>query len=332
MTRRFRNALAVALGGFLLAAPALAQNPAGLETTGPRGPAPRAELGPSTGSLGAVPAGQPFLGSSAPTEADLRASGAFLTRDAVRPDLPGPRVARELAARTETILGWDARMRFYTDRYPNRAIVYIQYDNRHHCSGAMISRNTVLTAGHCVHTGGPGGSWYNLSLFRVFPGRNGTSTPYGSCTVRQNWSFTGWTNSGSPSFDIGLMRLNCTVGNTTGWFGTYAASSTELANAPSYVIGYPGDGAQLQLGSGDRIRRLETRMVCYRNDTVGGHSGSPVWNDRNQALATNGAWIYAVHAYGLGGSVCGGSAQQMNGGARLLSDIMTTIVNVINTP
>lgn len=41
-------------------------------------------------------------------------------------------------------------------------------------------------------------------------------------------------------------------------------------------------------------------MIAYRMDTVGGHSGSPIWHDRDEALASDGAWAIGVHNYGVG--------------------------------
>jgi glutamyl endopeptidase len=65
--------------------------------------------------------------------------------------------------------------------------------------------------------GDTGGTWY--SGLAVWPGRDGSSAPYGSCTVRTLYSVTGWTSSRGEQYDYGALKLNCTVGNTIGWFG-----------------------------------------------------------------------------------------------------------------
>ena len=49
---------------------------------------------------------------------------------------------------------------------------------------------------------------------------------------------TGWTVSANEEYDYGAVKLNCTVGNTVGWFGITSADPT---NFPSIVGGYPGD-------------------------------------------------------------------------------------------
>lgn len=202
-------------------------------------------------------------------------------------------------------------MRVDTSRYPARAIglITIGANNTHLCTGWMISRNTVATAGHCVHTGGSNGAWRDRTTMRFWPGRNGTAAPFGSCTVQRLHSNTAWTNNANHLADYGAMRLNCTIGNSTGFFGMYSAAATGFfLNQPAIISGYPGDApvGQTQLLSADIVRVSQELRVCYRMDTAGGHSGSPIWNDRNNALATNGAWAFAVHAYGNNGS-CGTS-------------------------
>lgn len=298
---------------------------------GDRGPVPRTELIPSPGAP-VIRAGQAFRGQDTFTVADLEANRAERVADAAGPDPMSPAVSRMMRHNLETIVGWDARMRYYTGQYPNRAIVYIQYNNAHLCTGFLVSRDTVVTSGHCVHTGGSNGAWRRPNLYRVFPGRDGTASPYGSCTVKRLHSVIGWTSNRNSQFDYGAMRLNCTIGNTTGWFGVHAPPNRELTNAPSTVIGYSGDKPQQQWGGGDQVRRVEQRMICYRNDTVGGNSGGPVWNDRNNATSATGAFAFGIHGYGVGGSVCGGVRNQMNGAVRVDSALLSNIVSWIRQP
>lgn len=321
--------LGVALSALLLAlAPPAAADDRDV-STGTRGPAPGAEARIDPGAPRVRP-GMPFPGVDTVTEAEVNrnATGAparDLPIDPLHPDLLE---AMELSP--ETIVGWDTRIRNYTTGYPARAIVYIQYAGFHLCTGFMVSRNTVVTAGHCLHGGGPGGQWRQASRFRVFPGRNGRNAPYGSCGVTRLHAIAGWTRDRNPNFDYGAMRLDCNIGDTVGWFGVYSPNDRMLTDAPSIVIGYSGDKAQTQWGSADRVRRVERRMVCYRNDTVGGNSGGPVWNGRNNGLFTTGAWAYAVHAYGIGGPVCGGAGNQMNGGVRIIPVVRDRILNWID--
>ncbi len=324
--------LATALTAGLLAMPAMAQSLndpiRAPQTNFAERVAPRAPASP-------VPAGTPFegIGAAELSAAAIEATGARAPTDNApllqpHPDMPG--MNRDRTEATEAIVAWDSRMRYHTMAYPNSALVLIAYQGMHWCTGFMVSPNTLVTSGHCVHSGGPGGSWFNVNQFEVFPGRDGSSAPFGSCTVQTMWTVVGWVNHSRPQLDYGAMRLNCNIGNTTGWFGVYSPHDGVLTDAPTRVIGYPGDRAQEQWGSSDMVRRLLARMVCYRNDTVGGHSGSPVWNDRQNALFASGAWVFGVHGYGHHPDFCGNPGSQMNIAVRFRPRYVNNIIGWID--
>ena len=92
-----------------------------------------------------------------------------------------------------------------TTGYPDRAIVYITKDDRHHCSGWMVSADTLVTAGHCLYNRG-GKAWYTNLKF--FPGANGNVRPYGFATATQLWTDVNYTRSGDTRQDWGVVKLN----------------------------------------------------------------------------------------------------------------------------
>lgn len=198
----------------------------------------------------------------------------------------------------ESIIGPDSRVRINpTTSYPARAVVLITFNqggSSSRCTGWLINKDTVATAGHCVHTGGPGGSW--STNVKVYPGRNGNLSPYGSCTARRLHSVTGWTNSSDERVDYGAIKLNCSIGNTVGWFGYFTQAN--LLNLQTQISGYPGDKPLTQWRSIDKVRTTTTDQVFYFNDTVGGMSGSPVYYNRPGC----GMCSMGVHAYGLHGA------------------------------
>ncbi len=196
----------------------------------------------------------------------------------------------------ESVIGTDTRNRIYPyNNYPARAVVLIIFNGGSFCSGALISPNTVLTAGHCVH-GGKGGTWH--TGVTVYPGVD-ISAPWGSCTAAKLGSVVGWTTKGLETYDYGAIRLNCTIGNTVGWFGFMKWA----ASYPVRMQGYPGDKLDItdgysQWGSGDKTWASSGYQMFYRNDTYGGMSGSALWFD----YGTSGPYVIGVHAYGLHGS------------------------------
>ncbi|HEY0739370.1 MAG TPA: serine protease [Herpetosiphonaceae bacterium] len=213
-----------------------------------------------------------------------------------------------------SVIGTDNRVRITgTTSFPYRAIAHIT-SSIGGCTGWLIDANTVVTAGHCLHNG----SW--ASNVRVYPGRNGSSTPYGSCGASRLFSVTGWTSSRSPEYDYGAIKLNCSVGNQTGWFG-YRWQSASLTGQATNLAGYPGDKAYATLWrDNDTVRITQDRRLFYANDTAGGQSGSPVWNSGGNCSTCG----IAIHAYGVG-------SNGYNGGTRITEAVFNNLTSWKNS-
>lgn len=220
----------------------------------------------------------------------------------------------------ETIIGADSRKRVNpTTSYPARAVALITFDGGR-CTGWLYGKDVVATAGHCVHDGGTSGSWH--TNVRVYPGRNGNSAPYGSCSAKNLYSTTGWTGSKDERYDYGVVKLNCSIGNTTGWFG-YWSQAGSLNGLPTIISGYPGDKPLQQWKSTDKVQTTEARQVFYLNDTFGGMSGSPVYYKRPAGSSgCSGFCSMAIHAYGLHG-IPPHSTQ--NHGTRIVSSVVNNL-------
>jgi glutamyl endopeptidase len=188
-----------------------------------------------------------------------------------------------------------------TTVYPARATVLITFSTPaggSRCTGWLIGKDTVITAGHCVAPGTGSGVFYNRTSYKIYPGRNGASSPYGSCTATKLFSVTGWTTSGDERYDYGAIKLLCNIGTTVGWYGFFWQSAS-LVGLPVKTQGYPGDKPLTQWRSSDVVRANTVNQVFYQADTVGGQSGSPVWYNRS---STCNPCSMAVHAYGLHGT------------------------------
>jgi len=200
----------------------------------------------------------------------------------------------------ETIIGPDERVKVTTTTtYPERAVVLITFDGGR-CSGWLYGRDIVGTAGHCVHDGGSTGNW--RQNVRVYPGRNGSSMPYGSCSAKRLHSVVGWTRDTNEKFDYGAIKLNCSIGDTTGWFG-YWWQTASLLSTSTTIGGYPGDKPLEHWRSTDRIRVNDADQAFYFNDTLGGVSGSATYVNRPSGSPfCSGYCVMSIHAYGLHGS------------------------------
>jgi glutamyl endopeptidase len=214
--------------------------------------------------------------------------------------------ARGERALPESVIGPDRRFRVYPREsgFPYRAIgllTFTQAGLEFFCTGFLISKDTVATAGHCVHEGS-GGAWSRDVKF--YPAFNNGNAPFGSCGARKLFAVAKWTENhdldDAEMYDYGAVKLSCEIGQTTGWFGYYATPELD-AKLSVLVMGYPGDKARGTFwgGSGELVTE-ELRKLRYLIDTGGGESGSPVIEaDRGASKARCfGTCVVGIHAYG----------------------------------
>jgi M6 family metalloprotease-like protein len=199
-----------------------------------------------------------------------------------------------------SVIGEDTRTAVIdTLEFPSRAVVQIVFKSKtgenHLCSGSLISEDTVLTAGHCIHSGSNQGELY--SDYVVYPGRNKIVKPFGSCGVVKAYTLQGWVAAeavyDTRNYDIGALKLDCKVGRSTGWFGLRAFEGAETGLSTT-VHGYAGDKLPpgVQWLSTDEVRAMHDLKGFYKNDTYGGTSGSPVYSGDEYIIFgvhTNGA-------------------------------------------
>lgn len=283
----------------------------------------RANLVSSSGQvINASNGGRPTLQSPGSSGSNARPEleGADTTplsteeRNKIKTTSPAARLIKE------AIFGQDTRYRVNPYTYPERAVSLITYDDQSHCTGWLVSADTLVTAGHCVHGGGRTGRWGRVAAFRVYPGYSDGYTPYGSCGAREIYSSYGWVIAADSTADIGLIKLDCTIGNATGYFGYFVASSVDGTTIA--INGYPGDkaDARQQWGSLGTVLLSTANKLYYDNDTYGGMSGSPVWV-RNSANDT--AWSIGIHT---------AAEVNMNSGTRINQDIFDLITAVKELP
>jgi len=306
------------LGVTLLGSPRAVDQPPAAAPRTETGPQPVSIVSSTRGDLtltvtGHEAQGRPMI----PDPADLAAAAA------AGEDLPVEVAgARPEAMGAESVIGRDGRvwLRNQTTRYPNAPIGRLDFRVRnvsYWCTGTLIDADTVLTAGHCVHEGATGDPAGWSTRVKFTPGVEGNTAPFGSCGATELLTLGAWFRTGSEYQDLGLVQLDCQVGDTVGWFGYRAATGARaLAGTPVDVRGYPGDMVWGSLWTmRDRIRRSQGLMVFYQADTYGGQSGSAVYSPQGDCNGVRGPCILAVHAYGVHGAR--GPHAQNNHGARL---------------
>lgn len=162
---------------------------------------------------------------------------------------------------------------FFTDRRDGRNYV---------CSGAIVNsegRDTVWTAGHCVHGGG-GAQWHANWSFA--PSYKDGVAPYGVWTANQLWAMTSWTSSTNYTSDMGVAIMNTRNGwHIVDYFGghgiTWYAPKTIGAIAFGYPAEAPYNGLRLRYCTGTQTQRAwytpeDTKLPC---DMTRGSSGGP---------------------------------------------------------
>lgn len=214
----------------------------------------------------------------------------------------------------ESVIGSDDRSRVTTtSTYPSRAIGQLTFrtptGRSAKCTGWLVSTRLVLTSGHCVHNGrGTSNGWY--SNMRFYPGRNGGSSPYGSCSADHLATLTGWYSNADPVYDMGALRLNCAMGSTVGWLGFVRHKGLDATTGMAATVrGYPADRSSgtMWTHSGS-IAASQTKSLFYRMDSFGGQSGSPVfaYQDPPGTSVTTGEPLgpgyygLGVHGWGTG--------------------------------
>lgn len=156
---------------------------------------------------------------------------------------------------------------------------HFRKDVRYACSGSVVNseaKNTVFTAGHCVH-GGKGGTWHKNWVF--IPDYLNGDEPYGRWSPRQLWSLKGWMNNSDFRYDIGAAVIN--LDNSDRRIANVVGGQGIAWNHPRgqhvHAFGYPADspfeGKELFYCSGSTLN--DGANIGIGCNMTGGSSGGP---------------------------------------------------------
>jgi hypothetical protein len=156
------------------------------------------------------------------------------------------------------------------------------------CSGTVIGRSTIATAGHCLSAGN-GATWATNVLFcPSYTG--GAPHPSVGCWAAGFLVTTfQWFNNGDPDYDYSCAVTNVTgtvhankIGNVTGWAGR----AWNWVDVPETTFGYPA--APPFTGNGIQ----ETNSVDWYNwDFVGGGQVSKIIGSDLTGGSSGGGWF-----------------------------------------
>ena len=201
----------------------------------------------------------------------------------------------------QSVLGEDDRVRITpTTSYPWRSIValYVTWgSDTYICSGALIDKNHVLTAGHCVYYLDKGG-W--ADSIKVVPAMDNGNEPYSHAWATNMRVYAEWINTQMHYHDFAVITLDSDLGLQTGWMGLETANPSDpIYTGGLNIAGYPYDldGGLNMYWNYDVGRTANQYNHWYYMDTEGGMSGSPVWRENG-----SNRYILTVHGYGNDGS------------------------------
>ena len=222
----------------------------------------------------------------------------------------------DVEQRRLVIIGRDDREVQRSRRYPQNNLGLITFDGGRICSGTKVSKKHILTAGHCCHSGGRSGSFFEG--WKWYPGvlKKSEVKRRKSRHVLRARAFNAWIRSRNRDYDICWLTLSRSYNGFLGY-----GWSNRINKKTSFDFwGYPGDKFRSARRSGlikwgckncKPNKAVLTNQLHYTCDTVGGQSGSGLYQKNNK--------VYCVHTFGVRNS--------HNGCSRITKDKFTQMVN-----
>ncbi len=160
-------------------------------------------------------------------------------------------------------------------------------------SAALVGKNAILTASHCVPWGSRSGNWKAKFVPAYYDG----SSTLGSSVFSWVASAYGYAEHAQGD-DMAVMKLHDSLGASLGYFGTKTYSDDWEDDPYWTLVGYPGS-----IAGGQRPTVQSSISIIdddsdgagveleHRADTSGGNSGGPMF-----AWWQNGPYVIGTHS------------------------------------
>lgn len=190
-------------------------------------PLPAASPGELEGA-GLESLGQPgmSLGGLPDPAADSEAQSQFpdawqISNELSMSEMVAEGIAGTAAVYTGYRVNYHTQMHKYYPYYTVGKLYFTTPSGNSYCTASVISPNNIIvTAAHCVYSGG----WY--SNWSFVPADRAGTAPYGSFAWTQAWVLVNWQNTGQTRYDVALIKLgNNSSGKPVTYYTGYLGRS-----------------------------------------------------------------------------------------------------------
>lgn len=146
-------------------------------------------------------------------------------------------------------------------------------------SASVVAPNILLTAGHCVFSGG---NWsQNVAFYPSYPSRSPSDHAY-KFSYSYIAAWTAWTQNGNRAYDYGLVWIDNSPGQILGWLGLLWNASTSGRSWDA--VGYPATPNPPFTG-----QAMDEAIGTFASSTYSGVIG--LNNDNMEHGSSGGPWI-----------------------------------------